>query len=391
MIAPEAPLQTCPAGRGPDERKTAAVADAGPAPGAVGIGDFELARKILRSGAVRQAGFKAELVERNTLARPPVLFQEGEAHQKQRSATARFFAPRVVGDRYRQLMLKLSARLVGDFRAKGRGDLDRMSAEMAVAVAAEIVGLTDSPLSGLARRIDRLFSNGGPRGVFSGQWRVLHFFLADVKPAIRARRRNPREDVISHLISQGYKDSEILTECITYGAAGMATTREFIVIAAWHLFEHETLRAQFMAADEAGRMTILEEVLRLEPVVGALYRRAERDLTPETDGVSTTIPAGSLIAIDVRAVNADTAAAGEAPLRLDPARCPHAAPTHGAILSFGDGPHRCPGATVALLETAVFLGELLQVPGIRLAQAPAVTWNPVIAAYELHGAMLSVD
>jgi cytochrome P450 len=389
MATMDAPLQTCPFEGGQDDRKSAAAARGGLKGPSVEIGDFELARKILRSGAVRQAGFKAELVARNTLSRPPVLFQEGEAHQKQRSATARFFAPRVVGERYRDLMLQLSARLVGDFRSKGRGDLDRMSNEMAVAVAAEIVGLTDSPLSGLAKRINQLFSDGGPRGVFSGQWRVLSFFLGDVRPAIRSRRRKPREDVISHLISQGYKDSEILTECITYGAAGMATTREFIVMAAWHLFEHAALRAEFLAADEAGRMSILEEVLRLEPVVGALYRRADRDLTLETDGEPRTIPAGSLIAIDLRAVNADVAAAGKDPLRLDTSRCPNAAPTHGAILSFGDGPHRCPGAPVALLETAVFLGELLQVPGIRLERPPSVTWNPVIAAYELKGAVIT--
>ncbi len=66
---------------------------------------------MLRSGAVRQAGFKAELLERFNMRRP-VLFQEGEAHQQQRSATARFFAPRVVTTRYRALMSRLSDQLV---------------------------------------------------------------------------------------------------------------------------------------------------------------------------------------------------------------------------------------------------------------------------------------
>lgn len=57
---------------------------------------------------------------------------------------------------------------------------------------------------------------------------MMAFFLLDVRPAIAARRREPREDLISHLISRGYSDMNILTECITYGAAGMVTTREFI-------------------------------------------------------------------------------------------------------------------------------------------------------------------
>ena len=60
-------------------------------------------------------------------------------------------------------------------------------------------------------------------------------------------------------------------------------------------------------------------------------------------------------------------------------------------MSFGDDPHRCPDAVVALQETAIVLDRLLRVPDIRLANAPTVTWNPVISSYELRGAMLILD
>jgi hypothetical protein len=46
---------------------------------------------------------------------------------------------------------------------------------------------------------------------------------------------------------------------------------------------------------------------------------------------------------------------------------------------------------VALQETAIFLDRLLRVTGIRLANAPTVTRNPVISSYELRGAMLLLD
>jgi hypothetical protein len=36
------------------------------------------------------------------------------------------------------------------------------------------------------------------------------------------------------------------------------------------------LRMRFLNGDEIDRIAILEEVIRLEPVVGLLYRRAER-------------------------------------------------------------------------------------------------------------------
>ena len=49
--------------------------------------------------------------------------------------------------------------------------------------------------------------------------------------AVRSRRRNPRRDIISHLLEQGYNQADILVECVTYGTAGMVTTREFITMA----------------------------------------------------------------------------------------------------------------------------------------------------------------
>jgi cytochrome P450 len=392
----------CPGNRPDDERKSDAAARGGIhdhlARGPLHIEDFELARQLLRSDGVRQAGFRAELLERFAgRTHAPVLFQDGEAHQKQRSATARFFAPRVVATRYRELMQDLADRLVERFRAAGRAELDAMSLEMAVAVAAEIVGLTESDQSAMSDRLNRFFSASGSQrgwlaaftGFAAGQYRMLAFHLRDVRPAIRARRKLRREDVISHLLDQGYTDREILTECLTYGAAGMATTREFIVMAAWHLFDREDLRRRFLDGGDSGRLALLEEILRLEPVVGALYRRAERELTLDGENGTTTIPAGALVKVDVRAANTNSVAAGVCPFQLDADRHGGANKASASLMSFGDGPHRCPGASVALQETAIFLERLLRVPNVHLVRAPAVGWNPLISSYELRGALIA--
>lgn len=396
-------MTTTSSGIPADERKSHAAAQAGAVRLDTGkifrIESFSLARQILRSNGTRQAGFRAELIERFAgREHAPVLFQDGEAHQKQRSATARFFAPKVVSTRYRELMQNLSERLVGRFCAAGRGELDDMSLEMAVAVAARIIGLTDSDESGMARRLNRFFAmNGSRANYFSafvsfirGQFRMLAFYRHDVRPAIRARRQSRRDDLISHLIDQGYSNREILTECVTYGAAGMATTREFIVMAAWHLFERDDLRHRFLDGDEPNRIAVLEEVLRLEPVVGALYRRAERELTFESDDGRTTIPADALIAVDVRSANMDPDAAGRCPFQFEVGREMSAGKASGSLMSFGDGPHRCPGASVALQEAAIFLDKLLRVPNVRLSRAPTVGWNPLIASYELRGALIAM-
>jgi cytochrome P450 len=60
-------------------------------------------------------------------------------------------------------------------------------------------------------------------------------------------------------------------------------------------------------------------------------------------------------------------------------------------MSFGDGPHKCPGATVAIQETAIFLGHLLAIPGLRLAKPPEMSWNTTTAGYVLRGAVLVVE
>jgi cytochrome P450 len=384
-----------------DDRKSARTVGPGVHDGVDGmiyIGEFAAAREVLRSDGLRQAGFRAELLERFAGRKnAPVLFQDGEAHQKQRSSTARFFAPKIVATRYRDLMEELSEQLVERFRSAGRAELDAMSLEMAVAVAAEIVGLTESSQAGTAQRLNRFFDANGPQrgwlaavaGFAAGQYKMLTFYLRDVRPAIRARRKTRREDVISHLLDQGYSDREILTECLTYGAAGMATTREFIVMAAWHLYDDAELKQRFLAADEATRVALLEEILRLEPVVGALYRRAERELKLEGEAGPLHIRAGALVKVDVRAANTDRGAAGACPFKVDADRDVSASRASDSLMSFGDGPHRCPGAAVALQETAIFLGQLLRVPNTRLIQPPTVGWNSLISSYELRGAVIS--
>ncbi|MBV9560937.1 MAG: cytochrome P450 [Bradyrhizobium sp.] len=366
--------------------------------GVVRIDRFGAAREVLRSGDVRQAGFNAELVERYFgRTNAPVLYQDGEPHQKQRSATARFFAPRVVATRYRELIERTSQELLDRFRTAGRARLDDLSLELAVAVAADIVGLTNSSRSAMARRLNRFFAASGASegwlaavgNVVFGQWRMLGFYLADVRPAIRARRTAPREDVISHLIAEGWSNREILTECVTYGAAGMTTTREFIVMAALRLFERDDLCARFLAANEADQMVILEEVLRLAPVVSVLKRRAAREIAVETDAGRLVIPARSLVEIDIDAANRDIEAVGACPHELDPDRA-RGAKVAGSVMSFGDGPHRCPGASVALHEAAIFLDRLLRIPGLRLERPPTVTTNPVSTGYELRNAVIAI-
>lgn len=387
-----------------DDRKTAVLAAGDHTSrlevqpdGSVRIKGFSLASQLLRRGGTRQAGFNAALIERFPQKNLSILFKDGEEHRLQRSAVARFFAPKVVTERYRRLMTDLSVRLVANFRTTRRAKLDDMSLTLSVAVAAEIVGVTESILPGLGWRLSRFFALEAPEAgarlstaayIVRAQINLLAVYIFDVRPAIRARRRARREDLISHLIDQGWSDLDILTECVTYATAGMSTTREFIVVAGWHLLERDDLRRRFLASDEAGRGVILEEIIRLEPPVGTLFRRTNVAVTLNDEGRDAEIPADTVVAIDIRGVNADERAAGVCPFRLDPDRGDRGPASH---MSFGDGAHKCPGASVALQETSIFLDHLLRVPGIKLATAPTQSWNSMTMGYVLRDAVLTAD
>ncbi|HLW03357.1 MAG TPA: cytochrome P450 [Ktedonobacterales bacterium] len=363
---------------------------------------FEAARAILRSADTKQTGFRAELLEQlpTGIKNSPILYQEGKAHQQQRKQTARFFTPKTVSSDYRQLMERLSDRLLDKLRRARRADLSQLSMTLAVRVAAEVVGLTNSRLPGLEKRLDAFFAQDIPafslkplafaRFLYT-QLSMVVFFYLDVQPAIRARKRQPREDVISHLIAQRYNSTEILTECITYAAAGMATTREFISVAAWHFLEQPTLRARYLAAPEAERQELLQEILRLEPVVGHLLRRATADIQLVSQGASVTIRKGDLIDIHIYAANADENAVGEQPLALCPGRKLRDERITPAVMSFGDGHHRCPGAFIAIQETDIFLQRLLVLEGLRIECQPSMGWNDLVTGYELRNFVLALE
>jgi len=379
----------------PEGGKRAERAQAGPPRREVA--SMTSSRKVLKAaGVARQDGFGIREAASSPLRiKPPVLWQDGAEHKAQRTAIAHFFTPMAAKERYRPVIETVADELVAELQSSGRAELTDMAMRLAVAVASQVVGLTDSTRPGMHERIDDFIALGPSRP----SWRpremlrflrlqkgIADYFRFDVKPAIAARRAEPRDDVISHLLAQGAGDQDVLIEAITYGAAGMVTTREFIAMAAWHLLDDEGLRNRYLAGDERERQAVLSEIIRLEPVVGRLFRRLEGELELEDEKLES----GTRVTVDVRAANADATAVGQHPLCLDPARVMTTKGVQGYGLSFGDGPHRCPGSFLALEEADVFLYRILSSPGITLEKPPRLTFNDLIQGYELRDMWVGV-
>lgn len=408
MIKPDKTASFAPCPNASD-RKTASPTDQVDGPpiacaddGVWHVRGFAEARQILRSDHTRQAGFGAHIIaQMPSTMRMPVLYQEGPEHHEQRIQTARFFTPKRVSSDYTAFMDAFADDLIAQLRAAGTMDLSALSMQMAVQVAARVVGLTNSTRRGLDHRLETFFANNGPEPMGSpwnpralarflrNQAHTFNFYWTDVRPAIRTRRDRREEDVISYLLDQEYSGIEILTECITYGAAGMVTTREFICAAAWHLLERPQLRARFVVAGETERQAILGEILRLEPVVGHLLRTATADITLLSDGREVTIPAGAPIDLHIYAVNQQEDVAGDEPASLCPARELHG--TTQPILSFGDGHHRCPGAYVALQESDIFLRKLLALEELHMVGQPHLAWDDLVKGYEIRDFTVTVE
>ena len=354
------------------------------------IAALDVAEQVLRKrDAVRQAGFNADLVHQMPKkVRPPILFLEGKQHRRMRTNTARFFTPRAT-EGYRALMTGYADDIMADFRRRGEADLSRMTLRMAAHVASHIVGLTEGDIDGLERRLDATIVREPASGRrlrtlaqrVLGQTRLLNLYWRDIRPAVAARRRTPKADLISHLVELDYGPLEMLAECLMYGVAGMVTTREFISACMWHFHEDPELRTQFVDGDEDQRRRVLYEVLRLEPIVGNLHRRASEDIRISTDDGHVDIPAGAHLEVDVYAINADERVVGETPDQTCPDRDlgAHRQP----IYSFGAGHHRCPGEFVAIQESEIFLSKLLAIESLRVERAPTLSINPAIEAYEL--------
>ncbi len=372
---------------GQDHRKSAQfVAEKScPQPNSHVAKSFAGARELLRSPDVRQAGGEALRMVIDNPDHVSFFFLDGEVHRKRRASVAGYFTPKAIITRYHPIINDTMDALIAELQATGTGILDEMALLVAANVTAEILGLecAGDPL-GMARSIHEI-----RRTTDKAEAERLRdlFYDRHIAPAVEASRKEPKDDVISYMVQENYSKIAMMMEVSTYGTAGVSTTREFIGMAAWHLFDRPELKQEFLDADEAGQFAILQEILRLDPVTSFLYRKAEVDMPDAAEG---PIKAGDIVAIDLRSANLDQEAVGECPLAFDGDRAEKVR-NMASYLNFGDGPHRCPGSQVALHETRMFLDRLMRVPGIRLEKPPVMNLAANTQSYEIREAVVACD
>jgi cytochrome P450 len=197
--------------------------------------------------------------------------------------------------------------------------------------------------------------------------------LAYLSDIIAARRREPRDDLISAMIhaqeeSDALSDEELLATSNLLLLAGHETTTNLIGNGVLALLR-EPDELERLRADPSLLPTAVEELLRFDGPVQATVRVALEDI--EID--DHLIPEGALVLVNLGAANRDPEVF-EDPDRLDVGRDPN------PHVSFGFATHFCMGAPMARLEAQVAVGALIgRFPKLALADdAPEYRPNPIL-------------
>ena len=177
------------------------------------------------------------------------------------------------------------------------------------------------------------------------------------------RRRSPRQDVISDLVTADIDGEKLTDEAINAFLllllpAGAETTYRSSGNLLFLLLTHPDQLAA-VQRDRSLLDQAIEEALRLEPPLLMINRTA----TTEVEVGGVTIPAGGDIATCLGSANHDETR-WENPDSFDIFRKPQ------QHLAFAFGPHMCLGMHLARLETRIVVNAVLdRLPGIRLDPA----------------------
>ncbi len=138
-------------------------------------------------------------------------------------------------------------------------------------------------------------------------------------------------------------DGRIVREVATYLQGGTHTSAQTLVNSLDLVFardDHGGL-VERIASDRLFAQRVVQETLRLRPTTPKMKRRAEA----ETGVAGVRIPKDALVVLSVVSANRDPQLFGERPDDFDPDRdVDPNVPRWG--LSFGAGPHQCPGRSV---------------------------------------------
>ena len=300
-------------------------------------------------------------------------------HTRLRALVSRAFTPRSVRSWHGRVQA-IADRLLDAVADQDRFDLiAALGYPLPVTVIAEMLGVPAEDMdrfevwsNDIALIVEPILTPAQVEGVRRATEELFAYF----ETIVEARRREPRDDLVSALLaaeeeSDKLTREELLSTMLLILVAGNETTRNLIgngmLALLRHLDQLQRLR------DEPGLLEpAVDELLRHDSPVQLDGRVVRKDL--ELGG--KRLRAGQKVIALLGAANRDPAAFAS-PDDLDIAR------SGKSHLSFGRGIHYCLGASLAILEARVAFGGLLdRFPSIRLAAEPRYRDGIVLRSVE---------
>ncbi|MGW2518790.1 cytochrome P450 family protein [Streptomyces sp. NPDC001617] len=304
-----------------------------------------------------------------------MLTVDGADHRRMRTLVAQALTPRRV-EEMRARITELTEGLLDNLT----GDVVDLKADFAyplpMYVIADLMGIDEARLPRLKELFEKFFSTQTPPAEVIATLTELAGIMADT---VAAKRAEPGDDLTSALVlasedGDHLTDDEIVSTLQLMVAAGHETTISLIVNAVLQLSLHPDQRTLVLSG-EADWSSVVEETLRHStPTSHVLIRFATEDVQVG----DKVLPAGDALIVSYAAIGRDEQAHGPTAADFDITRT-----SPNRHISFGHGPHVCPGAALSRLEAGVALPALyarfphldLAVPAAELRNKPVVTQN----------------
>ncbi len=287
-------------------------------------------------------------------------------------ALKKYFTPAQM-DRLRPRVQRLTDTLLAEARdSEVLEVVEELARPLSASVIGELLGLPVEDRALLLRwstDIHSFFQHADLESLHRGQRSLLE--MQDyMRPLVEERRRAPREDLVSVLVSQeeGFFAREpeaVVANCVTLLFSGHETTSRLISSGLLLLLEHPGQQA--LLRERPGLMpSAIEEMLRCEGPTIAMIRVSREPL----ELGDRRFGAGETFVLVYRAANHDPEAFPE-PERFDITRQPN------RHLAFGMGAFACLGSALTRMEAEVCFQTLLErLPGLRAAfETP--DWMPL--------------
>ena len=282
-----------------------------------------------------------------------LISENGEVHKLMRNIVNRGFTPRRILA-WEKRVRELAAEGIARMREEREFDLvQALAVPLPVTVISEILGVDSAHRDDFKRWSDAVIQGtGSEMGNFDGPvMDAMTDLFSYLRPVVRARRREPTDDLISVLVTAQdearLSDLEVLMFVFLLLLAGNETTTNLLGNAVDALLEHPDQLARVIE-DPARIPGLIEETLRWDSPVQLLSRQTTREV--ELRGVR--IPEDAQVVVLLGSGNRDERRFPD-PDRFDVTRDAR------GHLSFGFGAHFCLGAALARLEAKAALEALL--------------------------------